>query len=122
MQERLELFLPPSIFAPEAWAYTFLEGLLQVPQDEYDGKRLVEVGTGSGWICIALAKFTRLARIHGTDLNPHAPWVAALQRVAQRRRADGGAAVLRRERSAARATVGAAVGLRRGLHPPGAAH
>ncbi|MBN1208408.1 MAG: aminotransferase class I/II-fold pyridoxal phosphate-dependent enzyme [Myxococcaceae bacterium] len=76
LQERLELLLPPSIFAPEAWAYTFLEGLLQVPLDEYDGKGLVEVGTGSGWICIALAKFTRLARVCGVDLNPHAPWVA----------------------------------------------
>ncbi|HVG57986.1 MAG TPA: aminotransferase class I/II-fold pyridoxal phosphate-dependent enzyme [Hyalangium sp.] len=76
MQERLELLLLPSIFAPEAWAYTFLEGMLKVPLDEYDGKRLVEVGTGSGWICIALAKFTRLSRIHGVDLNPHSPWVA----------------------------------------------
>ena len=75
-QERLELLLPPSIFAPEDWAYTFLEGMLKVPLDEYDGKRLVEVGTGSGWICIALAKFTRLAHIHGADLNPHSPWVA----------------------------------------------
>jgi aspartate/methionine/tyrosine aminotransferase/methylase of polypeptide subunit release factors len=76
LQERLELLLPPSIFAPEAWAYTFLEGLLKVPLDEYDGKRLVEVGTGSGWICIALAKFTGLSLIHGVDLNPHSPWVA----------------------------------------------
>jgi len=75
-QERLELFLLPSIFAPEAWAYTFLEGLLNVPLDEYAGKRLVEVGAGSGWICIALAKFTRLAHIHGADLNPHSPVVA----------------------------------------------
>ncbi|KFE60145.1 aminotransferase class I/II-fold pyridoxal phosphate-dependent enzyme [Hyalangium minutum] len=75
-QERLELLLLPSIFAPEDWAYTFLEGMLKVPLDEYDGKRLVEVGTGSGWICIALAKFTRLAHIHGADLNPHSPWVA----------------------------------------------
>lgn len=75
-QERLELFLLPSIFAPEAWAYTFLEGLLSVPLDEYAGKRLVEVGAGSGWICIALAKFTRLAHVHGADLNPHSPVVA----------------------------------------------
>ncbi|NMO21729.1 aminotransferase class I/II-fold pyridoxal phosphate-dependent enzyme [Pyxidicoccus fallax] len=75
-QERLELFLLPSIFAPEAWAYTFMEGLLSVPLDEYAGKRLVEVGAGSGWICIALAKFTRLAHVHGADLNPHSPVVA----------------------------------------------
>jgi aspartate/methionine/tyrosine aminotransferase/methylase of polypeptide subunit release factors len=75
-QERLELFLLPSIFAPEAWAYTFMEGLLSVPLDEYAGKRLVEVGAGSGWICIALARFTRLAHVHGADLNPHSPVVA----------------------------------------------
>ncbi|MCP3058471.1 aminotransferase class I/II-fold pyridoxal phosphate-dependent enzyme [Myxococcus sp. K38C18041901] len=75
-QERLELFLLPSIFAPESWAYTFLEGLLSVPLDEYAGKRLVEVGAGSGWICIALAKFTRLAHVHGADLNPHSLVVA----------------------------------------------
>ncbi|MET0402555.1 MAG: aminotransferase class I/II-fold pyridoxal phosphate-dependent enzyme, partial [Cystobacter sp.] len=74
-QERLELFIPSSIFAPEAWAFTFLEGLLSVPLDEYAGKHLVEVGAGSGWICIALAKFTGLARIHGLDLNPQAPAV-----------------------------------------------
>ncbi|MBF5043081.1 aminotransferase class I/II-fold pyridoxal phosphate-dependent enzyme [Aggregicoccus sp. 17bor-14] len=77
-QERLELLLLPSIFAPEAWAYTFLEGLLKVPLDEYAGKRLVEVGSGSGWICIALARFTALSRVHGVDLNPQAPVVARL--------------------------------------------
>ncbi|WP_225409073.1 aminotransferase class I/II-fold pyridoxal phosphate-dependent enzyme [Stigmatella hybrida] len=71
-QERLELLLLPSIFAPEAWAHTFLEGLLKVPLDEYAGKRLVEVGSGSGWICLALARFTRLAHVLGVDLNPHA--------------------------------------------------
>lgn len=74
-QERLELLLLPTIFAPEDWAYTFLEGLLKVPLDEYAGKSLVEVGTGSGWIPIALARFTRLARIVGVDLNPQSPAV-----------------------------------------------
>jgi methylase of polypeptide subunit release factors len=77
-QQQLELLLLPSIFAPEAWAYTFLEGLLRVPLDEYAGKTLLEVGAGSGWICIALAKFTGLARAHGVDLNPQAPVVARL--------------------------------------------
>jgi aspartate/methionine/tyrosine aminotransferase/methylase of polypeptide subunit release factors len=75
-QERLELLLLPSIFAPEEWAFTFLEGLLEVPLDEYEGKRLVEVGSGSGWICIALARFTQLARLVGLDLNPQAAAVA----------------------------------------------
>jgi len=75
-QEELELLILPSIFSPEAWAQTFLEGLLKVPLEEYDGRTLVEVGAGSGWICIALARFTRLQRIHGADLNPQAPAVS----------------------------------------------
>lgn len=75
-QERLRFLLLPSIFAPEDWAYTFLEGLLRVPPEEYEGKRLVEVGTGSGWICVALARLTGLAAIEGVDLNPHAAAVA----------------------------------------------
>lgn len=75
-RERLRLLLLPSIFAPEDWAYTFLEGLLRVPPEEYEGKRLVEVGTGSGWICIALARLTDLASIEGVDLNPQAAAVA----------------------------------------------
>ncbi|PTL82288.1 aminotransferase class I/II-fold pyridoxal phosphate-dependent enzyme [Vitiosangium sp. GDMCC 1.1324] len=75
-QVRLELLLLPTIFAPESWAYTFLEGLLKVPLDEYAGKRLVEVGAGSGWICIALARLTRLAHVLGVDLNPQSAPVA----------------------------------------------
>ncbi len=72
----LELLILPSIFAPEAWAYTFLEGLLELPSEQIDGRSLVEVGTGSGWIPIALAKFTGLRSIHGVDLNPQSPAVA----------------------------------------------
>ncbi|HLT29018.1 MAG TPA: aminotransferase class I/II-fold pyridoxal phosphate-dependent enzyme [Myxococcaceae bacterium] len=75
-QEELHLLLLPSIFSPEAWAQTFLEGLLRVPLEEYEGRSLVEIGAGSGWICIALARFTGLQRILGTDLNPQAPAVA----------------------------------------------
>lgn len=75
-REHLELLLLPSIFAPEDWAFTFLEGLLKVPLDEYAGKSLVEVGTGSGWICIALARCTRLGRIAGVDINPHSAALA----------------------------------------------
>lgn len=75
-QERLRLLLLPSIFAPEAWAYTFLEGLLRIPSEAWEGKSLVEIGTGSGWIPIALSKLTPLRRIVGLDLNPHSEAVA----------------------------------------------
>lgn len=75
-REHLRVLLLPSIFAPESWAYTFLEGLLRVPPEELAGKSLVEVGTGSGWICVALAKLTDLSRIEGVDLNPHSAALA----------------------------------------------
>lgn len=68
----LDLLLLPSIFAPEVWSYTFLEGLLQKPLHEYAGKRLIELGTGSGWVSLALLRLTRSEHILGLDLNPEA--------------------------------------------------
>src|SRR5690349_13128381 len=49
-QARLDLLLLPSIFAPEAWGSTFLEGLLRRPLRSYRGAKILELGTGSGWI------------------------------------------------------------------------
>lgn len=71
-RERLDVLVLPSIFTPEDWGYTFLEGLLRRPLEDYDDKALVEVGCGSGWISIALAKFTELRTIVGLDINPRA--------------------------------------------------
>lgn len=71
-RHRLDVLVLPSIFTPEDWGYTFLEGLLRRPLEDYDDKTLVEVGCGSGWISIALAKFTDLRAIVGLDINPRA--------------------------------------------------
>lgn len=71
-RHRLDVLVLPSIFTPEDWGYTFLEGLLRRPLEDYDDKTLVEVGCGSGWISIALAKFTELRSIVGLDINPRA--------------------------------------------------
>jgi aspartate/methionine/tyrosine aminotransferase len=75
-QERLRLLLLPSIPPPEDRAFGFLEGLMRLPPRAYEGKRLLEVGAGSGWVCIALARITGLASIVGLDPSPHAEALA----------------------------------------------
>lgn len=75
-RERLRLLLLPSIPSPEDQDFSFLEGLLHLPPEEYEEKRLVEVGTGSGWLGIALARLTPLASIDGLDPNPQSQAVA----------------------------------------------
>jgi aspartate/methionine/tyrosine aminotransferase/methylase of polypeptide subunit release factors len=77
----LRVVVLPSIFSPEDWGYTFLEGLLRRPLEDYDDKALVEVGAGSGWISIALAKFSTLRRIVGLDLNPRAVVVSEVNAI-----------------------------------------
>ncbi len=74
----LDLLLNPSVFPPEAWSATFLEGLLRKPLREYRGKRLIELGVGSGWISLALLRLTPLSQVIGVDLNPQAVQLARL--------------------------------------------
>jgi aspartate/methionine/tyrosine aminotransferase/methylase of polypeptide subunit release factors len=74
----LRVLTLPSIFAPEEWGRTFLRGLLARPGESYRGKTVVELGTGSGWVAVALAKATAVARIHALDLNPQAAVVTEI--------------------------------------------
>lgn len=77
-----DLLLPRGVFAPdEAWSPTFLEGLLHRPLHEYEGRRLIELGTGSGWISFALLRLTSLSSALGLDLNPMAVSAARLNAV-----------------------------------------
>jgi aspartate/methionine/tyrosine aminotransferase/methylase of polypeptide subunit release factors len=78
---RLDLLLLPSIFAPEAWGSTFLEGLLRRPLRSYRGAKILELGTGSGWVALALLSLTEAERVLGVDLNPQAVLVARLNAV-----------------------------------------
>ncbi len=88
-RHRLDVLVLPSIFTPEDWGYTFLEGLLRRPLEDYDDKTLVEVGCGSGWISIALAKFTDVKRIVGLDINPRAVIVSEVNALINSYDADG---------------------------------
>ena len=81
IDDDVDLLLAPSIFDPEEWSYTFLEGLLRRPLDAYAGKTLIELGTGSGWVSLALLRSTDLDRVIAYDLNPIAIRIARINAV-----------------------------------------
>ncbi len=69
---KLDLLQLPSTFAPEAWSFTFFEGLARYPILEFQDKVIAELGCGIGWISLALGKQARVAKIYGLDINPKA--------------------------------------------------
>lgn len=75
--EPLRLILHPAVFEPEQWGQTFAEGLLK-ETDIFQGKTVVELGCGSGWISLVLAKRTYVKHILGLDLNPIAVPIARI--------------------------------------------
>jgi methionine S-methyltransferase len=60
----------PSVFAPEEWSRTFFEGLARLPAGEIEGRTVAELGSGSGWLSLALARRALPAKVYGLDLNP----------------------------------------------------
>jgi aspartate/methionine/tyrosine aminotransferase/methylase of polypeptide subunit release factors len=76
------------VCAPEHWGKTFAEGLLKEPEI-FNGKSVVELGTGSGWISIVLLKRTYAKFVLGLDLNPVAVAIAKLNAWINGTEADG---------------------------------
>ncbi|MET1256523.1 aminotransferase class I/II-fold pyridoxal phosphate-dependent enzyme [Aliikangiella maris] len=68
----LDLLQFPSTFLPEAWSFTFYEGLIRYPANEYHNKKVIELGCGIGWISIALALRYLPECMIGLDINPKA--------------------------------------------------
>ena len=68
----LDLLQFPSTFLPEAWSFTFYEGLIRYPATEYNNKKVIELGCGIGWISIALALRYSTNCVCGLDINPKA--------------------------------------------------
>lgn len=67
----LTLLQFPSVFTPEQWSRTFFEGLARLPASEIEGRAVAELGSGSGWIALALARRAASpAKVYGLDLNP----------------------------------------------------
>ena len=75
--EPLKLMLSPAVFSPEDWGRTFAEGLMKTPEI-FHGKKVVELGTGSGWISLLLLMRTGAAEILALDINPTAILIARL--------------------------------------------
>jgi aspartate/methionine/tyrosine aminotransferase/SAM-dependent methyltransferase len=84
----IRLFLTPAVFSPELWGRTFAEGLLK-SKEQFHGKRVVEVGTGSGWISLLLLFVTHVQEVLGLDLNPVAVTMAKLNAWLNGTTADG---------------------------------
>ncbi|MDQ3192286.1 MAG: aminotransferase class I/II-fold pyridoxal phosphate-dependent enzyme [Bacteroidota bacterium] len=76
--DELILLQLPSIFAPEEWSYTFYEGIARYSVSEFYDKTVSELGTGNGWISIAIAKRCLPKKIYGLDINPKAIMCAKL--------------------------------------------
>ncbi len=66
----LTLLQFPSVFTPEEWSRTFFEGLARLPAGEIEGRAVAELGSGSGWISLALARRALPSKVYGLDLNP----------------------------------------------------
>lgn len=79
LEKPIRLFLTPAVFSPEYWGKTFAEGLLKEP-DIFNGKRVVELGTGSGWISLVLLQRTEVREVLGLDINPVAILTANLNK------------------------------------------
>lgn len=73
----ITLLLHPAVFAPEQWGRTFAEGLLKDPE-VFNGKDVVELGAGSGWISVLLLMRTSVKSVLGLDINPIAVLIAKL--------------------------------------------
>ena len=89
LPDPIRLLLTPAVFSPELWGRTFAEGLLK-SKEQFHGKRIVEVGTGSGWISLLLLFVTNVKEVLGLDLNPVAVTMAKLNTWLNGTTADGG--------------------------------
>ena len=79
VQDHLDLVIVPSVFDPEDWGFTFLEGLLRRPSQK--NNIVAEIGTGTGWISLVLLLHAGADRAVGYDLNPIAVLVSRINAV-----------------------------------------
>lgn len=69
----------PTTFLPEAWSHTFVHGMALDHQTQAQTRNLaIEVGSGTGFVSIAMAKLGMAQRIIATDKNPHGRFIGRL--------------------------------------------
>ena len=88
LDQKIRLILHPAVFSPEYWGRTFAEGLIKQPEIYY-GKKVVELGTGSGWISLLILLKTGASQVLALDLNPVAVLIAQLNKWLNGTTSDG---------------------------------
>lgn len=79
IEKPLLLVSLPTTFLPEAWSKTFVDGLAEEHQGHPQTRKLaIEVGSGTGFVSIAMAKLGMADRIIATDRNHHALLIGRL--------------------------------------------
>lgn len=72
-----KFFLPECVFKPDTWTTAFLHGLHEFgKRGSFDGKTVVELGTGSGINLVLLKSVFDPRKIYGSDIHPDVPEVA----------------------------------------------
>ncbi|MBX9687359.1 MAG: 50S ribosomal protein L11 methyltransferase, partial [Candidatus Obscuribacterales bacterium] len=79
LKEPIRVILNPAVFSPEFWGRTFAEGLLK-DTEVFHGKKVLELGCGSGWISLTLLLRTGVSEVLGLDINPVAVLLANLNK------------------------------------------
>ena len=72
----MDLIVTPAVLIPRPETEHVIETVLQLADKTNDNLRVVDVGTGSGCIALALAKEFPSAEIHATDISPDALEIA----------------------------------------------
>lgn len=88
VERPIRLLLTKAVFSPEFWGRTFAEGLLK-DKEQFQGAKVVEIGTGSGWVSLLLLLVTNVKEVLGLDLNPVAIVMARLNTWLNGTTADG---------------------------------
>lgn len=72
VEKKLCILQFPSIFSPEEWSFTFYNALSQYSLEEFHHKKIVELGSGNGWVSIVMAQDYMPEKIYALDINPKA--------------------------------------------------
>ncbi len=79
LEKPLLILSLPTTFMPEAWSETFVAGMAKDHIEHSQERELaVEVGSGTGFVSIAMAKLGMAKSIIATDKNHHAPFIGRL--------------------------------------------
>ena len=71
----MDLIVSPAVLIPRPETEHVIETVLELAR-EHPAQRLVDVGTGSGCIALALARELPQAEVHATDISPEALEIA----------------------------------------------